>query len=144
MAIELCETKNGHAQWLCECDYGNRKVISSSSLRNGSTKSCGCLRREIPTKRKLINLIGRKFGLLTVISRSPSKIRKHGSRTMWLCNCKCGNEIIVSSDDLKRGHTISCGCQKRKRLHDYQFVDLIGNGHHLFVGQNGQKESIRI
>lgn len=30
--------------YLCQCDCGNKKVISLSSLKNGSTKACGCLR----------------------------------------------------------------------------------------------------
>lgn len=37
--------KSGHALWLCKCDCGNTKVISSNQLRVG-TLSCGCLQRE--------------------------------------------------------------------------------------------------
>jgi hypothetical protein len=33
-------------QWLCQCDCGNTKLIASSSLLSGGTKSCGCLARE--------------------------------------------------------------------------------------------------
>ena len=32
--------------WLCECDCGNKKVISSDCLTMGKTKSCGCLDKE--------------------------------------------------------------------------------------------------
>lgn len=32
--------------WLCRCDCGNTKALSSTSLRCG-TLSCGCLRKEI-------------------------------------------------------------------------------------------------
>lgn len=31
------------ALWLCKCECGGEKVITGRSLRNGSTKSCGCL-----------------------------------------------------------------------------------------------------
>lgn len=46
-------TKSGSKQkgYLCQCDCGNRKVISSSSLKSGKTKSCGCLIREFNAKR---------------------------------------------------------------------------------------------
>lgn len=37
---------NKNATWLCRCDCGNCKVISSASLVHGDTKSCGCLHRE--------------------------------------------------------------------------------------------------
>lgn len=34
-------TKRG--EWLCTCDCGNQSVVRSTSLRQGITKSCGCL-----------------------------------------------------------------------------------------------------
>lgn len=38
--------KSGHVKWLCECLCGNTKIINGKSLRNGDTKSCGCIRKE--------------------------------------------------------------------------------------------------
>lgn len=37
----------GKYYWLCLCDCGVTKPVHSYSLRNGDTKSCGCLRREV-------------------------------------------------------------------------------------------------
>lgn len=37
------ETKNGFAYWHCECECGTSKTIRGGSLKNGSTRSCGCL-----------------------------------------------------------------------------------------------------
>ena len=34
------------ARWLCKCDCGQTISCISTSLRNGHTKSCGCLMRE--------------------------------------------------------------------------------------------------
>lgn len=45
----LGSRKNGRLQsnyWLCECMCGNKKEVSTFLLSSGSTKSCGCLRRE--------------------------------------------------------------------------------------------------
>lgn len=33
-------------QWLCLCGCGKEAIVISSSLKSGSTKSCGCLRNE--------------------------------------------------------------------------------------------------
>ena len=34
-----------YARWLCDCDCGNKSIIvEHQSLKNGSTRSCGCLK----------------------------------------------------------------------------------------------------
>ena len=33
----------GNKMWLCKCDCGNTKLVMGMNLRNGSTKSCGCI-----------------------------------------------------------------------------------------------------
>ncbi len=35
--------KNNNALWVCRCDCGGEKIVPRSSLKNGGTKSCGCL-----------------------------------------------------------------------------------------------------
>ena len=40
------QDKRGEYYWLCKCDCGNEKRVSSYKLRNGNTKSCGCLQTE--------------------------------------------------------------------------------------------------
>lgn len=39
-----------HSCWLCQCECGNKKVVRGSYLRNGTTKSCGCLHKENASK----------------------------------------------------------------------------------------------
>jgi len=36
--------KYNHSKWLCRCDCGKEKNILGSSLIQGNTKSCGCIR----------------------------------------------------------------------------------------------------
>lgn len=38
--------KRSEAQFNCLCDCGARKVVRSTNLRSGETKSCGCLKSE--------------------------------------------------------------------------------------------------
>lgn len=57
------------------------------------------------------NLIGQKFGRLTVIARAENNKR---GQTRWLCKCECGNEKIVGAYLLKSGQTKSCGCFKKE------------------------------
>ena len=69
--------------------------------------------------RKCENLIGRKFGRLTVIARAPDHIGKDGRKEiMWECLCDCGNPnpVVVMGSNLKRKNrgTQSCGCLARE------------------------------
>lgn len=42
--------KHGVSIWLCRCDCGNQKIVTSLSLKSGGTKSCGCYRAEAMKK----------------------------------------------------------------------------------------------
>lgn len=44
--LSLDRIENKKAYWLCQCECGTKKVVSSSSLRCGTSKSCGCLVKE--------------------------------------------------------------------------------------------------
>ena len=39
-------TKHKKIRWLCRCNCGNEVAVLGDNLRNGNTKSCGCLRNE--------------------------------------------------------------------------------------------------
>ena len=56
---------------------------------------------------KALDLSGTRFGrLIAVEDVGRCKDRHH----LWRCVCDCGNEAIVSSNQLRRGNTRSCGC----------------------------------
>lgn len=60
------------------------------------------------------NLVGLKFGLLTVISYRKSS---RGSGKVWFCRCDCGSKFLTQSNKLTSGHTKSCGCLRLKHGH---------------------------
>ena len=43
--------KHSHNIWLCKCDCGNLKLVSTGDLTNGKTQSCGCWANELTVKR---------------------------------------------------------------------------------------------
>jgi hypothetical protein len=59
---------------------------------------------------KLIDLTGKQYGRLTVLSKAESG----DGRTRWNCKCDCGNELIVHGLNLKKGRTKSCGCLNKE------------------------------
>ena len=42
-AIEKVGKQGGHIMWLCQCECGNTTIVQGTVLKNGRTKSCGCL-----------------------------------------------------------------------------------------------------
>ncbi len=46
-------SKRGQRRWLCKCECGNDVTVLGTQLRNGHTKSCGCLSRDRVTKHGL-------------------------------------------------------------------------------------------
>lgn len=56
---------------------------------------------------KRIDLTGLPFGLLTVLRENG---RSKGGDVLWLCKCRCGNEVTVQGRNLRNERTKSCGC----------------------------------
>jgi hypothetical protein len=59
---------------------------------------------------KLIDITGRKFGRLAVVSRQGHI----GKEITWLCKCDCGKEVVVLGNHLRRGAIVSCGCFRKE------------------------------
>lgn len=57
---------------------------------------------------KPLDLIGKKFGSVTVIDRAENNKR---GNTMWFCKCDCGNNFVALGYDLTHKRTTSCGCR---------------------------------
>jgi hypothetical protein len=43
----------GNPRWVCICECGKEHITTSSSLKSGDTKSCGCARIELRTKHSM-------------------------------------------------------------------------------------------
>ena len=52
-----------HLLWKCKCDCGNFTNVTTEKLKSCSTRSCGCLAREIRSKRKGQNATNYKNGI---------------------------------------------------------------------------------
>ena len=44
--------KKNHVVWICKCDCGEISYVTASNLLCGTTRSCGCLRREIVSEMR--------------------------------------------------------------------------------------------
>ena len=83
------------------------------------------------------DIIGQKFGRLTVIARHP--VNSNDRKARWICKCDCGNEIVVTGKALRKGTTQSCGCLRRETT-----AKTISMAGHLEETPNVYMESIKI
>lgn len=77
--------KHGNAMWRCACSCGKEKVVLGTSLRKGSTTSCGCKNIEIVKGLKMsaacahnrsVELVQKTF--LPGLTRKPGKNNTSG------------------------------------------------------------------
>lgn len=99
---------NKQAYAECQCECGTLKSVRVLNILYGYSKDCGCGRKAILRNTRTKNLVGQRFGKLTVVELLEESNKFN--RRLYRCKCDCGNEKIVQSICLASGHTSSCGC----------------------------------
>lgn len=125
---ELSADKHGQSKWLCKCECGTKREVGRGSLRSGKSKSCGCLRKELTSKRMTTpkpNLTGKRVGRYLIVEKTGN-----GKVVGWLCKCDCGTEKVMAERYLVRSinanKNISCGCYLRETFSSRKIIDLTG------------------
>lgn len=77
------------------------------------------------------DISNQKFGKLTALKIHENKTPKH--KTIWLCQCDCGNEVKIQYSSLtnKRPINKSCGCHKFDKYIGKTFGELTVNSYIL-------------
>ena len=121
---EMLERKGGAVVWECLCDCGNVCYAVTADLNRGAVQSCGCYNSECHKHKN--EMVGKKFGKLTVIKDSGK--RKKSREVIWECLCDCGNIKEAPTHALKSGITTSCGCETKNKYkkRKHRFKDLTG------------------
>ena len=93
------------------CDCGKIFEISGTKVKNGFTKSCGCLQKinlqkYLETVNYATDETGNIYGKLKVLYRNGST---SNWQAIWHCKCDCGKELDIPGTRLRSGQ-ISCGC----------------------------------
>lgn len=136
--------KSHETGFLCHCQKCDKDyIIRKNSLPLG----CPYCDATKPSGRGRIrqDMIGRKFGHLTVLERDTNHFYngKKCVTTYWKCQCDCGNIISVRSQHFlgQGGHsrTVSCGCAS-KSSGELQIEDILNNNNINFKTQYVIKE----
>lgn len=71
---------------------------------------------------KRFNLIGQRFGKLTVIADGVPLERSDGATEYTsVCRCDCGTVKTLRNRAIRAGGTVSCGCRRKTRLLKHGF-----------------------
>lgn len=95
------DKKNKCRQSLCRCDCGNSFIARNQDLRQGKTKSCGCIRLETPNATKHGQCGTRTYyiwaGMLSRCRNTKSKAYKnYGGRGLDACDSWTNFENFIA------------------------------------------------
>lgn len=107
-------------------DYTSQLIPSQLSLNEVTPEY-------ITLNKRSRDITGQHFNKLTALGPVG---KSNAGQIMWLCLCECGNTTVVKSQDIRNGHTRSCGClqietvKRVKRIHGMAGTSLykIWNG----------------
>jgi hypothetical protein len=83
--------KNNGVLWLCYCDCGGKKEVLTKNLRDGKTKSCGCIKIDRAERTRLRNYgsdCKSKTPEYTAWIYMKQKAQKHFEKTGEIIVCK--------------------------------------------------------
>lgn len=111
LATKCVGSKNNIRQWEFICDCGNIIIKSASLVKFGAINSCGCLAKELTSKRRFKDLTGKRFGRLLILYKNGVDNHNH---ITWMCKCDCGKEKSISGNSLVSKNVKSCGCLQKE------------------------------
>jgi len=77
------------ACWNCVCRCGTKRAVIGSNLKNGSSKSCGCLQRKVASKHGMLNTpeYNSWHSMRTRVNNKKNKDYKNwGGRGIKICS----------------------------------------------------------
>ena len=91
--------------WNCECSCGGKAVVDTKNLTTGNTKSCGCLAKEIHSKKRIDDSVRNKHESLRAIwkgmksrcyNHNNPEYNRYGGRGITICDkwLKTSKEFI--------------------------------------------------
>ena len=81
------ERKGKRTYWLCKCSCGNEKSVRREKLKNGTTISCGCARKERNHQHTKTKLYGR-WNSMVMRCHNPNSVGyyKYGAKGIKVCD----------------------------------------------------------
>ena len=110
----LYNYKNKHRTY-CRClgVDGKYYTVRQDALQSGATHRI----QGAMSGGQQHDITGQRFGKLTALY--PIEERATNGGVKWACICDCGEMAYPTMNNLKRGHTLSCGCRKDSKWENF-------------------------
>jgi len=112
----------------CNTNHISKKHVLLNQKHKFTCKKCI---GKISTSNRFIDLTGKKFNKLTILSFDYEKNKNY----YWLTLCECGVKKSINSRSFKTGRVMSCGCYKNDVINNIITPRLIENNKKR-VGKN--------
>lgn len=107
-----------------------KHILARGSENSGKDDCVMTEKPQLPTERSR-DVTGLRFGRLTAVSYSG--VTGKGCRASWLCECDCGNKVVVAINNLING-TKSCGCLRKETIRAIAMTRWTGRCSHPLDG----------
>ena len=112
---------SGNSKWLCVCECGAAKNVQSTHLKNGTSKSCGCIAREKLASRNFVHgdsknnrlyriwchMIGRCY------NETDARYSSYGGRGIDVCEEWKTNYSVFKEWALANGYSDSLSIDRK-------------------------------
>ncbi len=121
----FCKTGKARVRWVCLCDCGKEVIVRGESLQCKNTRSCGCLEKELTSRRSRIH--GRSDTPLfrvwaTMISRchnpNTKSFPRYGGRGISVCE-RWRHSFVNFLSDMGERPTKKHSIERKENSGDY-------------------------
>ena len=140
MVLEDSGTKNkyGYVLYLCRCDCGNERLVQSSLLIRGGSKSCGCLANDLRESQKRKTKYKRPKSRRKVINKIWNKLVKY-------IKLRDGNQCYIcnSKEDLEIHHLNGWFNSELERYEETNLISLCNFCHSDYHSKYGKETTVK-
>ena len=134
----------GRIVFRCRCDCGSECHVRGADLRNGHSRSCGCL-RSLVIEKHFGKIQLKVFGNVLVLGKAdPEQQAGVKPTTRWVVVCRtCHHRCFVATTKQLRAGTMRCVCLKKTYTSFRQMIQrCINENHDQYKDYGGRGISI--